>query len=538
MQLTLFFIFLLFSATTAHFNRQFYLSFDDTDIHATAIDDNGNIYWTGISNGSLFFTNNQFIKEIPGNECIIKVVDLQIETSMALLLISYTNCSQINLWDNQSFSAVSTDQNTLFVQSTLNGTIIRIINIEAFSATSIQMNNPTHYGLSGNVIQNNCSAGRLTWLNRITFEFEETIVFNPLIGNLYLTSLTWRHPIAYISGWTNNSFIDVGGINPIIAPTYTYELSGMSGIHVFSIAFDYQYRNVTSLHYQTGDNITWAASGSNYLAVNAPNKLSLWKFFDGSAFNMSGEILDSDDDYFMVKTNDTFQIYFNQTLILEEPLLSEPPTQIIVKNDHILIASSSYIQLYGPVSSPVIDCDLQVRPQPADNFYCETGEWITNSTIIVTENITVNTSVTIRGDLVIKNNASIILSTGTSIVVLGCLKLDGYLLVDQTVNHSNLFSAPSGCIEGNFREIITNDSCALGQLERNGNSLDLLFTLGCNLTENNSGVDFLIPLICVCVAIVLIIVIVIVIMKNKNLRAKLMPFSMRRALQNAQTMEV
>jgi hypothetical protein len=102
-----------------------------------------------------------------------------------------------------------------------------------------------------------------------------------------------------------------------------------------------------------------------------------------------------------------------------------------------------------------------------------------------------------------------------------------------------LFSTSSGCIEGSFKGIVTNDSCRTGELERNGNNLDLLFTQSCNMLDSVSPNSLLIPLVCVGVVVGVAVILIIVVMSNQTLRKKILPFSTRRRdSQPAPTVEV
>jgi len=192
---------------------------------------------------------------------LIKITSLQIEDTTGAILLWYTNCSQITLWNNESFSVNANDSNSFLIELSLNGTILRTKSIINFTATSLQSNNPTHYGIGWSI----------TWINRVTFEFEETIAFYPSIGtSVHISKIIWQYPVAYVTGWGNVSAMDVGGVYAYIAATATYDLSaGTEGTRVFSIGFSYQSRNVTSVHYRIG-NITWAAAGAGYLIISSP----------------------------------------------------------------------------------------------------------------------------------------------------------------------------------------------------------------------------------------------------------------------------
>jgi len=222
--------------------------------------------------------------------------------------------------------------------------------------------------------------------------------------------------------------------------------------------------------------------------------------------------------YIIVATGDAFVDIFN---IAPTPTLS-PGASPTPSATQPRPAPSVQTSLPGPStvcsqSLQAFACNCTLPPIPSAT--CVNGQWMANGTIIPPyTSIDIQTTVHVQGNLTLSTTSTVQIEEGGTLVVDGCLQLDGKLVIVTTrlqPEGTSKLIALTSCVAGNFSSVavqnngVKGSDCDINTAQVQFSQGQLSALLGVKSTCGKSK-KWIIPVVVVVCVIAFVIVVIAV----------------------------
>ena len=145
---------------------------------------------------------------------------------------------------------------------------------------------------------------------------------------------------------------------------------------------------------------------------------------------------------------------------------------------------------------------------------CYSGQWQIIGDVTNTNQIIISSNTLITGDFSQNPDSTLVVTNGSTLVILGTASLDGTLIVNINNTTGLIPILTATTIIGNFSTInvtnVNNNKCFKHDIIQNSNSLSILLTTN-NCNKSKNYITTVVIVVSVIVPIILLIVIIILI---------------------------